>query len=247
MSGWVPIPRSILDQQFFKDADTVHMYLYLHLKAAYKPTMDTFDGKPIELQKGQLITGRKQLANDLNMSESKVERVLKRLQIGRKVNTRNGLRMRLISIIYEVDENESERETDASRTRNGREADTFNNKKNNNNKNNVDDGTINVDKSYYDELLKMIGKDERAVELMMKNYQISKQQLKHLGIQFFNTQEIVKKQWPSYTECLKHFRNWLTKLGDSVRAPIPEQVVDKTDIDDFYYSRMAPIDRNPYQ
>lgn len=247
-NGWIKIPRSILDQQFFKDSDAVHLYLYLHLKAAYKPMMDTFDGKPIELQKGQLITGRNQISRDLNMDENKVERILKRLQNAHKVNTRSGFRMRLISIIYEDDENQSEQQTNAKRTPNEQQTITFIKKENNNKKkNDDDDGTVTVDRKYYFDLFKRIEADEIKVELVMKNYFIDKHQFKHLLQQFFRSQEMVHKQWPNLNECLKHFRNWLTKQGDSVRAPIPEPVVDKTDIDDFYNSRMGPADRNPYQ
>lgn len=110
----------------------------------------------------------------------------------------------------------------------------------------VVDDTVVIDRNYYFDLFKRIQTDEIKVELLMKNYFIDRNQFKHLLQQFFRSQEIVGKQWPNLNECLKHFRNWLTKLGDSVRAPIPEQVIDKTDIDDFYNSRMAPADRNPY-
>lgn len=248
MSGWVPIPRSILDQQFFKDADTVHLYLYLQLKAAYKPTMDTFDGQPIELQKGQLITGRKQIANDLNMSESKVERVLKRLQNGRKVNTRNGLRMRLISIIYEVDENESERETDARRTRNEREANTFINKKNNKENNNdyVNTGGA-VEKKYYWDLFRQVQADEVQMVLCMKNYGISKEQVTEQLKKFFRLKLSEQHKWNSFADAKRNFYYWLGTQGDRIKEAAPEPEMDKDAIralqDDFYNSRLGPADK----
>lgn len=248
MSGWVPIPRSILDQQFFKDADAVHLYLYLQLKAAYKPTMDTFDGKPIELQKGQLITGRKQIANDLNMSESKVERVLKRLRNGRKVNTRNGLRMRLISIIYEVDEIESERETNAKRTRNEREVNTFINKNNNKDKDNDDVTTGGgVEKKYYWDLFRKIQADEMQMELCMKNYKLTKQQVTEHLKNFFRLKLTEQYKWPSFADAKRNFYYWLGTLGDRLKEPAPEPELDKDAIralqDDFYNSRLGPADK----
>lgn len=245
MEGWIKVDRKLFnDKAIWANESLIRVYLYLVFNAKIEPEVVYYMGQSIQLNTNELITGRKIIAKNTGVSESTVERNLNWLQssglIGQKVNTR----YRLVSILYKDSRTEVGRKVDRKWT----ESEHINKKENNTNKKNDDvDDTVNVDRKYYFDLFKRIEADEIKVELVMKNYFIDRNQFKHLLQQFFRSQEMVHKQWPNLNECLKHFRNWLTKLGDGVRAVVPEQVVDKTDIDDFYNSRMAPIDRNPYQ
>ena len=74
--GFVKLPRDIINWRWFADANVLKVYIYLMLNAAFKPT----EWKTETLQKGQLITGRKELAQKLKMTESQIRTALSKLQ-----------------------------------------------------------------------------------------------------------------------------------------------------------------------
>ena len=78
MEGWIKSYRAILDNPIVcKDADHYAVWGYLLHNAAHTPTDAMFNGKRITLQPGQLITGRRKIAEMFRIDESKVRRILK--------------------------------------------------------------------------------------------------------------------------------------------------------------------------
>lgn len=244
MAGWIKVHRQIFNNEgLWSNQQLIRVYLYLVFNAKIEPEVIYYMGQSIELKNNELITGRKIISDKTGVPESSVEKILSVLQKCRIIGQKKNRRFRLISILYDDFGTQKGRKYDANVT----DVEHIIKKENNTNKKNVVDDTANVPRKYYYDLFNRLDKEQVTIELVMKNYFIDKHQYKYLLQQFFRSQEMVGKQWPSYTECRKHFRNWLSKQGDSVRAPIPEPVVDKTDIDDFYNSRMGPADRNPYK
>ena len=74
--GFVKLPRDFINWRWFDDANVVKLYIYLLLNAAFKPT----EWKTETLEKGQLITGRKELATKLKMTESQIRTALSKLE-----------------------------------------------------------------------------------------------------------------------------------------------------------------------
>ena len=74
--GFVKLPRDITNWRWFTDANVLKVYIYLLTKAAFKETK----WKQLTLKKGQLITGRKKLAEELDLSENKVRAALANLE-----------------------------------------------------------------------------------------------------------------------------------------------------------------------
>ena len=74
--GFVKLPRNITSWRWFSDANVLKVYIYLLTKAAFKETK----WKKETLKKGQLVTGRKKLADALEISESSITRILKKLE-----------------------------------------------------------------------------------------------------------------------------------------------------------------------
>ena len=95
---FLKLHRSILDSAVFSDADTLRLWIYLLCKAAVQDRQILVEGKVVELKKGQLITGRKKLAEQLNMAESKVYRTLKLLEELGNVNIKVNNRFSLVTI-----------------------------------------------------------------------------------------------------------------------------------------------------
>ena len=75
--GWIKIHRKILDNPIVcKDSDHFAVWMYLLLHATHKEMDVIFKNKRTTLKEGELITGRKVIAEKLQISESKVQRIL---------------------------------------------------------------------------------------------------------------------------------------------------------------------------
>ena len=79
--GWVVIHRDIWsDRDLAKCAATRHFYLYLISMVEFKEVGSVFEGKPIRLKPGQLVTGYRELATHFGCSKSQVERYIDKLR-----------------------------------------------------------------------------------------------------------------------------------------------------------------------
>jgi hypothetical protein len=82
--GWVKLHRKIIKNPIFKDSATLHLFLYLLLKANHEPNRFLFNKNEIRVNRGQLITGRRKISRDTNISEWKIRdrfRALENLDI----------------------------------------------------------------------------------------------------------------------------------------------------------------------
>lgn len=95
-----------------KDADHLAVWVYLLLNAKREKTKTFFGGKPITLKPGQIIVGRRAIANDLSISDSKVQRVLKTFATEHLFEQQTTSVNRLLSIYkwqdYQLSEPQSE-------------------------------------------------------------------------------------------------------------------------------------------
>ena len=75
-NGFVKVNRNILDWRWYGDVNTFRVFIHLLLKANYK------DGEfeIHTIKRGQLVTGRKALAKELNISERQVRTALDHLK-----------------------------------------------------------------------------------------------------------------------------------------------------------------------
>lgn len=97
MQGWVKVHRSMMDNQIImKSPDHLAVWMFLLLHATHKEQPATFKGKEITLKPGQLITGRKMIAEKINISESKVHRVLALFEAERLIEQQTSNKNRLI-------------------------------------------------------------------------------------------------------------------------------------------------------
>lgn len=76
MDGWISIHRKLLQWEWYTNSNMVHLALHLLLKANHAPK--TWRG--IALDRGQLITGRKQLSTETGISVQTVRTCLHRLK-----------------------------------------------------------------------------------------------------------------------------------------------------------------------
>lgn len=76
MDGWILIHRTTIDWEWFTDVNTAHLFQYILLAANYSETK--WRGR--KLAPGQLLTGRKKLAEKTGLSEQNVRTSLSKLK-----------------------------------------------------------------------------------------------------------------------------------------------------------------------
>ena len=103
-----------------KDADHLAVWIWLLMEAVFRPTDVVFKGKRITLQPGQMTTGRKVIAEQLRISESKVQRILTCFENEHQIEQRTDHQCRLITIVswekYQVSEQPNEQRVNNDRT-----------------------------------------------------------------------------------------------------------------------------------
>ena len=134
--------RRLLDNPVVcKDADHLAVWVWLLLKAAWLESDVTFGKERITLQPGQLPPiSRKTIASELQISESKVQRILKTFENEHQIEQRTNHQCRLISIVswdkYQFNEQPDERRVNDERTTSEQRVNTIKEYKNINNSNN---------------------------------------------------------------------------------------------------------------
>ena len=103
-----------------KDTDYLAVWMYLLLNATHKEMAVMFCGQKIMIHPGQLITGRKKIAEKFNISESKVQRILKTFESEQQIKQQNGNKNRLITVLnwsnYQQSEQQTEQQLNNKRT-----------------------------------------------------------------------------------------------------------------------------------
>lgn len=133
--GWIKCWRKVLENPIvMKSPDHFVIWHILLYNAEPKPKQSLFGGRPITLQPGQLTTGRKQLAVNSGIPESKVERVLKDLESAQQIEQRTSSKNRLITILqwsdYQSTEQQNEQRMNNKRTTSEQRVDTLEEVKN---------------------------------------------------------------------------------------------------------------------
>lgn len=207
MEGWISLHRKMLDNPIIcKDSDYVSVWIYLLLSATHKEYDVTFEGKRITLRKGQLITGRKSIADKFKISESKVQRILKTFENEQQIEQQTNPRNRLITIvnwnIYQEVGQQNEQQVNNKRTTTEQQVNT------NNNINNVIMKQCNKNK-----------KEKKLTELDdLINNNFSNEELKNTVYEFIKMRKAIKK--PLTTRGLELMINKLYKLTTNIDEQI---------------------------
>lgn len=125
-NGWISVHRKLKEKGFYHKSQYIHLWIHLLLTANHKPTKFFWNGEEIEVHRGQLITGRKELSIETGIPETTIERILKCLENGHQIGQQKTTKYRLITI----QKYEDYQSRTSKRTTSGQQADT-NNKNNN--------------------------------------------------------------------------------------------------------------------
>lgn len=147
MQGWIKLFRMILDNPIVtKDSDYFAVWIYLLLLATHQEKDVLFKGKRITLKKGQLITGRKEIAKKFKIDESKVQRILKSFENEHQIEQQSGNKNRLVAIVswedYQQIEQQNEQQVNNNCTTDEQQVNTNKNVKNIKNDKNVKNSVV---------------------------------------------------------------------------------------------------------
>lgn len=99
-NGWVKMYRKTENNPIVcKDNDYFRVWHHLLYKANHQTQYVIFNNEKIEIKPGQYITGRKQISEACNVSESKAERILKWFENDQQIEQQTSSKGRLITII----------------------------------------------------------------------------------------------------------------------------------------------------
>lgn len=94
-NSFIKIYRGLLDWEWFKDSNMVHLYIYLLVKANYAD--NRFQG--VEVKRGQLITGRKSLSFATGISENSIRTCLDKLVSTNEITIQTTNKFSLVTIV----------------------------------------------------------------------------------------------------------------------------------------------------
>lgn len=68
MEGFIKLYRQLKEWEWYKDGNTMRVFIHLLLSANHKPGR----WKGIEIKRGQVLSGRKSLASELDLTENEI-------------------------------------------------------------------------------------------------------------------------------------------------------------------------------
>lgn len=120
-NGFIKLYRKVLENPVVcKDGDHLAVWIYLLLDATHSERYALFGGKKILLKPGETVTDRKTISRALNVSESKIQRILNLFKSEQQIEQQTSTRNRLITVInwqdYQSSEQQIERQVNINRT-----------------------------------------------------------------------------------------------------------------------------------
>lgn len=95
MEGWIKIHRKLITWEWYTDSKMVHLFLHLLLSANHKPNQ----WQGINVERGQLITGRIKLSVATGISEQSIRTCLLKLEKTKELTIKTTNRNSIITLL----------------------------------------------------------------------------------------------------------------------------------------------------
>ena len=146
MKGWISLHRKFLDWQWYTDANVMRLFIHLLIKANHTKKI----WRDITINRGELITGRKQLSAELQLSEQVIRTTLKKLEKTQEITIKSTNKYSIITVCnydsYQDNNNDANQQVNQQITNNqptnNQQITTTNNDNNLNNDNNGNNNTL---------------------------------------------------------------------------------------------------------
>lgn len=93
-NGFIKMHRKMVDWEWYKDPNTFRVFIHLLLSASYKDT----EFRGYQIKPGQVVCGRKQLAEELGLSESAIRTSLNHLKSTNEIAIKSTNKFSIITI-----------------------------------------------------------------------------------------------------------------------------------------------------
>lgn len=137
MEGWISLHRKIEGWEWYDDANTFRLFIHLLLKANHKP--QKWRGVPVS--RGQLVTSRQRLSEELKISQQSIRTSLTRLKSTSEITIKTTSKYTLITISnyceYQPTNQRSNQQLTSDQPASNQQVTTNNNVNNDNNKTNM--------------------------------------------------------------------------------------------------------------
>ena len=124
MDGWIKIHYKFLSWEWFQDDGMVRLFINLILRANFQPKK----WKGILLERGQLVTGRRQLSIETGLSERTIRTCLQRLEDTGEITIKTTNKFSIITICnydtYQYEDNKNGQQTANKRPTNDQQTTT---------------------------------------------------------------------------------------------------------------------------
>lgn len=131
IGGWIKIHRIMQGWEFYTNPIIKSVFLHILLNANHK----TGSWRGYDIQPGQLITGRKEIARATGLSERQVRTSINALQNAQQIAVKTTNKFSLVTVmnwdVYNGDDDESTNKTPTKRRQNDQQNATNKNNKNN--------------------------------------------------------------------------------------------------------------------
>lgn len=94
MAGWVKVFRSLLEWEWYKKPNMVHLFIHLLLSANH----ESKKWQGVEIKRGQLVTGRKSLSKATGISERSIRTCLEMLKTTNELTIKTTNKYSIITI-----------------------------------------------------------------------------------------------------------------------------------------------------
>ncbi len=142
MQGWIKLHRQMIKWEWYDHIPTKVLFLHLLLKANHKD--NTWRG--IEVKRGQVITGRKNLSKETGLSERQVRTAMKNLRATGEIKQKASSHFTSITICnydsYQAGEEKSDQQATSKRPASDQQATTNKNEENEENEENFLGGSV---------------------------------------------------------------------------------------------------------
>ena len=221
--GYINLHRKLLDGGMLRNHSLFTLWVYCLLKANHKPNTFIWNGEQVTIQRGQFISGRKEIAKELNMNESCTYRNLKKLEKLGNVNIKSNNKFSLITVCkyntYQTSNLQSEQhfeqQVNNKRTTSEQQTNTNNNDKNDNNEK------------------KEQGESLFSLEscLSVAFYEGYSKEEGQKFFDFYNSQGWKRgKSQALITDLVSAFRSWISRAGEMGITPSKAGKLNQTNL-----------------
>ena len=244
MCGWIKINRSLLDWEWFGNAEMIQLLVYLIFKA----NIEDKKWQGIIVKRGQLVTSVATISADLGLTSQKVRTCLDRLRQSETISIKTTNRFSLITICNYVryqdfsdlaQQTNNKQITNKQQT-NNKQITTTKEYNNINIINNNDDNNACV-RACEEEFSTELKQDQMWLEVMAKNHDLQSTQVVADWLDKFDIDNQCRdKSHTDLSDYRRHFNDWLKfkKRNESTKKNKRDGYYEPTatSADDYYNS-----------